>query len=102
MVVEEKRSTNSRVNRVWFSAERGYGFRNNMEAAEAILVVISMGGLSLVIGVVTIEEDFQTVELLADIRGMITWGGTNHGVGLLSMEQPKLWHPGYLLLLDKP
>ncbi|KAI8016181.1 hypothetical protein LOK49_LG05G01708 [Camellia lanceoleosa] len=29
VVVEEKRSTNSRVNRVWFSAERGYGFRNN-------------------------------------------------------------------------
>ncbi|CAL5386011.1 unnamed protein product [Camellia sinensis] len=73
-----------------------------MEAAEAILVVISMGGLSLVIGVVTIEEDFQTMELMADIRGMITWeamivGAQTVVVGLLSMKQPKLWHPGYLL-----
>ncbi|CAL5388070.1 unnamed protein product [Camellia sinensis] len=97
------------MNRVWFSAEGDMdsGMRatedvETMEAAEAILVVISMGGLSLVIGVVTIEEDFQTMELMADIRGMITWetmivGAQTVVVGLLSMKQPKLWHPGYLL-----
>lgn len=69
-----------------------------MRATEDVETMETMGGLSLVIGVVTMEEDFQTVELIPDIRGMITWeamivGAQTRGGGIAVNETAKTVAP---------